>query len=313
MLTTMRDGPAIAMCCAAFAGCNSLLGVHDFPADGSVGADTSADDDATPADAPVDCDPLGDFMTPHVITELDSAGHDTFVTDVSAAGTTIYLSSDRAGKMQLFIAERVTPTGTFGAPVPLPTAPTAFSTPWITLSPDAGTGVIATATADGAPTDLFPVTENLSDYDVGAGLAFNSGGIEDTPRLSRDGKTLFLSSDRDQAGMPHLYSSRGSFTTATKLDGIDLATANESAPALTANDLVLYFTRGTTMKGNGDIYTVTRASKADNFDNPTKLPGDLNTAADETVGAVSPDGCSLYFSRSDGTHVHPFVAQKPPR
>ena len=313
MLTTMRAARTIALCSGALFGCSSLLGVHDFPSDASGDGIRDAIGDGGLPDVPTACDPSQSFGTAHLIDELDAASADTFITDIDALGTTIYFASTRMNELQLFSAHRNTPSDPFGLISPL--ALSSPTMPWISVSPDALTGVFATEMPTG-DRNLFEVSRNPDDsYKIGDALPFNSGGIEDTPRLTRDGKTLYLSSDQGGASTPHLYVSRTPFTSARLVEGVDLATANERAPALTADELVMYFTRGRTTKGTGDIFMVKRPDRAANFDNPTKVRDGISTTADEIVGAVSPDGCALYFTRFDDTatpHAHPYVANKLP-
>jgi hypothetical protein len=88
---------------------------------------------------------------------------------------------------------------------------------------------------------------------------------------------------------------------------------NDSAPALTEDELIMYFTRGDNLNVNRDVYVTTRTSRSALFQNPVNLTaGDISSSHEEIVGAVSPDGCTLTHAH-DGAppHAHPFVATKP--
>jgi hypothetical protein len=306
----MRARIAIALLAAS--GCNALLGVHGFHADAISDGDGSSGDGVTPDNPPPTCNPANAFDPPQPVLGVDDGSSNTFVTDIDAVGTTIYVASDRSGNLQLYAATRASPTQAFGPLVALQSAPMQQNT-WITLSPDGSTAI--TVSDRGGTLDLFKNARTGVDaYNNGNGLSINTSGIDDTPRLTRDGKTMYFSSDR--AGSRDLYMSPGPvFLDAQRLDGNGMATSNEeSAPALTRDQLVMYFTRGDAgTNANRDVYVVTRGTLSSIFENPTRLDFGISTSAEEIVGAVSHDNCALYFTRIDGAppHAHPYVATKP--
>lgn len=310
----MRASLAIALLAAG--GCNLLLGVHGLAGDAGGGSDDGASGDGNgPDGSTATCNPTKDLGPSQPIAELDDGVSNTFVTDIDAPGNAIYLASDRNGGMlQLYVAKRDDPSKPFGSLAPLQPTPDGQSS-WITVAPDAMTAI--TASDRNTNPNLFAVTRTGPvEYDNGNGLGIDTAGIDDTPRLTRDGHTLYFASDRGGARRD-LYTSVGPpFTSAQRLDGSGIATPdNDSAPALTEDELVMYFTRGDTANGNRDVYVVTRTSRGALFQNPVPTAGDINSSHEEIVGAVSPDGCTLYFTRIEGTppRAHPFVATKPGR
>lgn len=86
---------------------------------------------------------------------------------------------------------------------------------------------------------------------------------------------------------------------------------NESWPALTADELTMYYSIGGSGVGSGiDIAVATRTSRDVAFAPGTRVK-ELDTDADELASFVSPDGCTLYVSSTaDGT-LDLYVTRKP--
>jgi Tol biopolymer transport system component len=71
---------------------------------------------------------------------------------------------------------------------------------------------------------------------------------------------------------------------------------NDSAPALSADGLSLYFTSDRPgSAGDFDLYVARREHAADAFSPPTPID-EINTPANEDTPFVTPDGLTLYFS-----------------
>ena len=313
----MRVPVAIAVLALA-GGCNALLGVHGFGGrDGGSGGDDGGPGGDGGDDAPADtlkvtCDPSKDFAAPELIKELEDPVHSVFVTDVDATGTILYLASDRGGGApQLFQSTLDTSMNQWRAPTLL----SPLTTEWAALT---GNGLRAIIGAQAASPDLF-VTNRASTSDLfatDAGLAIDTGGIEETPRLTRNGATLYFATDRG-GGRRDIYTSKingDTFGSPALLDGVGIATPfNESAPALTADELTLYFTRGDQNNAARDVLVVTRTSTSALFNNPQKVVA-LSSGAEDIVGALSPDGCTIYINRVEDSplRARPYVAVKPP-
>ena len=85
--------------------------------------------------------------------------------------------------------------------------------------------------------------------------------------------------------------------------------AEEATPALTPDELVIYFRRNT---GTGaDIWVATRADRANDFDPPT-LVAELQTAGAESPTWISPDRCRLYFESDRSGNYDVWVAERTP-
>lgn len=313
----MRVPVAIAVL-ALTGGCNALLGVHGFGgSDGGGGDDGGPGGDGSGGDAPGDvpgvapCNPVKPFDPPQLIKELDDASASVFITDVDTTGTIAYLASDRGGAgLQLWRTTRANPGAPWEPPTLLsPVAPSAS----VAVTEDGLTAIIDHAA------DLFIAhrTGTGDQFPTGNALAINvSGAVDETPRLTRDGATLYFTSNRD-AGRRDLYTSQRNldvFGQARSLVGTGMnTTLNESAPALTADELTLYFTRGDQNNNGRAILAVTRPSTGALFNNPLPVV-EVNGAGENIVGAVSPDGCTLYITHFDpgSTRAQPYVAVKPP-
>jgi len=311
----MRVPIAIAVLALA-GGCNALLGVHGF-GDGGGGDDGGpggdGGDDAPGDTLKVTCDPSKDFAAPELIKELEDPTHSVFITDVDATGTIVYIASDRGGgALQMFQATLDTVMNQWRAPTLL----SPLTTEWAALTDN---GLRAIIGAQAATEDLF-VADRATASDVfatDAGIGtIDTDGIEETPRLVRTGATLYFATDRG-GGRRDLYTSNvngNTFDSPALLDGVGIATPfNESAPALTADELTLYFTRGDQNNKGRDILVVTRATTSALFNNPQTVVA-LNSGAEDIVGALSPDGCTIYINRIEDAplRARPYVAVKPP-
>lgn len=86
---------------------------------------------------------------------------------------------------------------------------------------------------------------------------------------------------------------------------------NESWPALTADELTMYYSIGGSGVGSGiDIAVATRSSRDVAFAPGTRVK-ELDTDADELVTFVSPDGCTLYVSSTAEGTLDLYVTRKP--
>ena len=93
----------------------------------------------------------------------------------------------------------------------------------------------------------------------------------------------------------------------------------EQRPVLSVDELTMFFASNRPdggAIGSFDIWVTTRRSRDDSFGAPTNVH-ELNTAAFETPGWLSTDGCRIYFDRSDSvSRIHfaerPVLAAAPP-
>lgn len=124
--------------------------------------------------------------------------------------------------------------------------------------------------------------------------------------------------DSKQGGQLDLY--RAELHGRTSTVGVPLTSLNtpmtESGPVLTGDELTIFFFSGDrdgSGHGNGDIWYATRASTSQQF-GPAHNLDELNTPFTEAPTWISPDGCRLYFDRSQSSGVNGmYYADRPPR
>jgi hypothetical protein len=144
--------------------------------------------------------------------------------------------------------------------------------------------------------------ENLGCNATGAGPNF--GGQEFSPSIveTAEGTLLYFSSPGNDGGTDQdiyvsVMSADGSFGPATKVEALSGA-ANDQMPNVSRDGLEIVFASDSgNTPGSFDIWTSTRDSTSDAWSTPTKLDGNVNTAASETRPSLSGDGRRLHFGR----------------
>lgn len=158
----------------------------------------------------------------------------------------------------------------------------------------------------GSPADLvLAKRENLTaQFSAPQTLtALNSDTADVAPCLSSNGLTLYFASDRTGGrGGYDLYESNrptvdDNFSQVARMRQINTS-SDETDPTVSADGLTLYFA-GNRAGGRGgmDIFIATRTSLDGAFGSVRPVVG-VNTAYDERQPAISPDGRTLYFTRS---------------
>jgi hypothetical protein len=246
------------------------------------------------------------FGKPSALMSLDT-GADEEHADLSADELTIYFSSTRgggAGGFDIYQATRGSTAEPFGNVMPVQGINTAGDerTPRMTGNGLSMYAMIAASSFPGLHIALATrpnVTVAFSAMRTVANI--NNATNTADPYLLPSGNAMYLASDL--AGNLGLYRSvkvNGAFTTPTPVPGVDLDTpAVENNPVVTPDELTLFF--GSTRPGGTgdfDIYEARRAHVADGFGAPIELKG-LDTAGADVPNWISPDGCNLYFTRSE--------------
>jgi Tol biopolymer transport system component len=274
----------------------------------------SAADAAAPDAVAPRCDPAAPFEVVAAASELNRPGSTGDALDeyarLSPDELTVYFSTTRSGTFDIFMAERSDPDDGFARPIPLRgvnTPDKAERVPTVTADglsifaaqefPTAGEQdryqyQVVGATRPGAD-DPFGALSVLADV--------NDPAAQDVdPHVLSDGSALYFASTRN--GSLDLFRSPrsgGAFGSPVAVAGIELNLGtNEEAAVVTDDELTIYFSSDRT--GGGDIYVATRESVADDFGRPEPIEG-LNTPDNlDWPTWISPDGCILYFSRSQG-------------
>lgn len=278
----------------AVAGCGRVVN--------QAGPDAASDaaGDARPAR----CNPTAAFGKPAALTSLNTSADDEHA-DLSADELTIYFSSTRpggAGGFDLYQATRSSTSEPFGNVMPVQGINTTGDerTPRMSANGLSMYAMIAASTFPGLHIALATrpnVTVAFSAMRTVANV--NNATNSADPYVLPSGNAMYLASDL--AGNPGLYRSvkvNGAFSTPTLVPGVNLDTpAIENNPVVTPDELTLFF--GSTRPGGTgdfDIYEARRAHAADGFGAPIELKG-LDTAGGDMPNWISPDGCSLYFTR----------------
>lgn len=267
------------------------------PVASHVAADAGADALAVPR-----CDPAKPFGAPIALAALSSPSSEIGIeaTDDALDGV---LWSDRSGVDRIYEVTRASPTDAFAAPQLVPNLGS------VTGVPDrdpalTGDGLTLVFTSQrGGDWDLYLTTRPSRTQPFAAPAVIAELATTDSdwgPVITSDGLSLYYVIGGDLA-----YAHRASVASAWSAPGTLLATlnstANEFEPAITADELTIFFASDRPSGGRGglDIWTATRASTADAFGAPSDVV-ELATAGDDIPSWVSPDRCAMYLTRTNG-------------
>ncbi len=127
-----------------------------------------------------------------------------------------------------------------------------------------------------------------------------SNAWDSQPCISRDGNTLYFSSDRNEATNADIYyttkDSKGKWSPAQPLGAPFNTKGNDKSPFLHPDNQTLYFSSdGLSGMGGFDIY-FSKKDSTGNWTTPKNLGYPINTTNDELGFFVSTDGNSGYFA-----------------
>lgn len=293
----------------------------DAPLAPDGGADAPVD--GPPMDAPPRCDPAKPFGAPMPIAELNTAMSEV-TPYLSQDELQILFASNRTGGvggMDIYLASRTSPTGTFDAPILLPGVNTtmAESRPMVTMG---RLRLYVETNTTGMPADweISGATRASTAAAFGAWAAIpqlNSTTADTAPFVLPDDSAIYFMSNRAVGGAHELWKSDhpgGNWTTPAAVPGVNLNDATMDYPFLTPDELTLYFSSSRTGgAGSRDIWMATRTSTTMRFSDPINIAA-LNTTASESGGWVSADNCVIYFTRDIGVaaaNPQIFRAEKP--
>jgi hypothetical protein len=203
--------------------------------------------------------PTAPFGTPIEIAEVNTSTDDSNPM-VDSSGLHIYLDSTRApaavGGLDIYVATRSTPTGTFGTPQGVLAVDTTEdeTEPYVVN----GGSAMFFARKSAGFTDIYESRGGPSSFATPA--AHNELNLapfnDDHPVLSEDGLTIYFASDRTNMGqMRDIYrstrtSATAAFGSPTMVSG--LTTAAEDVPTWVSNDdCVLLFSTQRMPAGQG--------------------------------------------------------------
>jgi Tol biopolymer transport system component len=242
------------------------------------------------------------FSAPRRLDQLNVRGVDDWAPYVTADGLHIYLASYRGGGgSDLFVASRDRVGDEFDEPVLLHggvNSASYESAP--ALSPDGHTLFFIRPQAnDPTRFDIFAAHGDGDDFGrLDFARELSSPARELDVEVSRDGKTIYLASDREGGAggidlwqVPVLSGGYGKPEPVAELN----SSADEGSMALSADGLEIIFSsnrRGG--EGGYDLWHARRARVDDPFSEPARL-AEVSSHGDDTRPSLSPDGTTLYF------------------
>lgn len=255
------------------------------------------------------CDPTATFGTPIPLTSLNTTAN-AEAAHLSPDELTIYFSSTRPGGMggsDIYEAMRTSTHGDFGNVKAVIGVNTTADERSPSVTADGLSMFAMSGPSDGSAYRITLATRNNTSAQFSALLpvaAVNSTAKYGAPYILPKGDVLYLASKPSTGSYYALYKSmktNGVFSSPALVDGIDLNSPSDKAgPVVTPDELTLFFSgdrSGT--PGDEDIYEATRPTIEVEFGAPVSLTA-LNTPANiERPNWISPDGCNLYFTRSD--------------
>lgn len=277
--------------------------------------DSPYQNDAHPSDAGIDqasddggaaCDPNKPFGAPVLLADIDTSGLNESLRVYGGALSAAFSSNRTANNFDIFLTARSTPTSSF---VPASNAgnlnvsyaddvnPTLTEDGLTIYFASHRTGIFQIYQAKRAsPSDAFGFPASVPFISSGAANDFESF-------VSRDGGRLYFASDRSpKVGNSDIYradlGSNGFFGTPVQLSELSTKGTRSLSPALSADELTIYFGSDRTdpkAKGNIDVWKATRASTNDPFGAPVIVP-ELASSGIDSPAYLSDDGCTLYIS-----------------
>jgi TolB protein len=182
-------------------------------------------------------------------------------------------------------------------------ASTNYSEIRLTLSPDGRTALWFSRDRPGGPGgyDIWMSRHSRAGWGPPAPVDFNSAGRDFDPAFSADGRFVYFCSDRPGgSGGDDIYrvAVRGvDFDAPVNLGPRINSAANEFAPMLSPDGGTLLFSSDRPGGAGGhDLFVAQRTSSG--FAAARRLPGALNTAANEFDATFLRDGTTIVFART---------------
>ncbi len=279
-----------------------------FDAPGVEPLDAGIRFDAAP---PKRCDPTKPFGSLEAVIELTAPSYDGDIS-LSADELDAVITSNRLGNpTKIFEATRGAPSSLFSTPQLVDVSPGYENSP--SLAGDGLTVVFDDAdpfAATASPSRLLWATRSSRASAFGSAQPLLNvsvaGSASRHPVLSGDELALYYSF-RDIAGgstETFLYvatraTKSAPFTNPTAVPGLHMAGSSDDHPAITADQLVIYFRSNRPGSAGEDIWVASRATVSSSFGAPTRV-SEVSTAGNDRPGFVSADDCVLYLTTNGG-------------
>jgi Tol biopolymer transport system component len=262
--------------------------------------------------ASVACDLSHPFGTPVLVDGINSTSNNETGVRLSPSELTVYFGSDRGGTYDLYVASRSSPTAAFTGVTALAALNSSSQDGWPSLPAD-GLSIYFESNRTGSYQVYVATRATLVAAFSAPALVANLGASNGQPFILPDGSALYLypasgtAGDIFRAGL----GAGGAFDAPVAISTVNTPSI-EYMPTPTPDELILYFASNradSPAKGDYDIWVAKRASRTANFDPPVNVQ-ELNTAAEEFPGWISPDNCRMYFSRKGASGQKIFVAER---
>lgn len=254
-------------------------------------------------DAPVDvvtarCDPTAPFKPGVALASLDTAQDDVSARLTADELAIVFARRNTDNTYDLYMSTRAQIADPFPAAQILGSVNSIYSDLWPTISADAMTLYFQ---SDRITPGTFHVwlSHRISTTSLFPTPIMESGlqNGDQWPYLTAAGDAVYFgSSMRMGAGANDIFRAARDATGTlampmTVLGGVN-TTADEVTPALTGDELRIFFCHQTT---DCDIYTASRSSTTDGFGAAAPVDGLAVAGTNEVPTWVSPDGCHLYY------------------
>jgi hypothetical protein len=294
-------------------------GVNEEKMDAKV-ADAPKQIDAAPDALTRRCDPAKPFDAPVAIDELNTPSNDYWPV-LSADELTIYFFTNRggvgsSGGYDIFVATRSSLTGTFGPAAPLAGVNSTLDEECPSITAD-GLFMYFDRRDNTTLWDIWVSQRANTTVDFGVPQSVGSlnqpGAVNDDNQfILPDNSAMYLLSNRTTSTTYDIYRAArnvgGTFDAA-----VDVlpTTDDESSVGVTADELTMYFTTNKAPSlGAFDVWMTKRTTTADGWGMPSRVDV-LSSAASETIGWLSADGCDIYITKDVGQGQDIFWARKP--
>jgi Tol biopolymer transport system component len=297
------------------------------PDTGDASTDAASDVVAADAgDAAAETGPLCDltkpFGSPVPVAALDTPEDELFAR-LTHDELTVYFerypSADAGiGGSDLYVASRSSVSAAFGSPTLLSSLHAQANQFDPTPTGDDRALYFASDRAGGAGgADLWGATRASTTAAFGNVVnltALNTANNEHTPYVMADGMTLYFCSEATVATIARATRTQSTpfaADTSGLLAAVN-ATGDSLAPAVTPDELTLYFASDRTgSKGPLDIWKATRGTTSDPWGGIANVT-ELNTTGTDVPDWISDDGCRMYLHNDSAGSLDIYVATKGP-